>query len=509
MINTYLRDVFPTIVLIRRKEIKAEVLKMRKVFIEDLPKYAYGTNKNCINWKESIGAIVKFIYDSIEGEVEIVGYKNRCILIKYEEKDIFEINTSSFSRCLLGKLLDKYTGEFKIEVGTNIKDSNRDMTIIDRKYVKSIDKNNKNYNYKWYKYKCNKCGYEGWIVEGSILTAKSGCSCCSGKTVVLGINSIWDTDPWMIPFVGEEVAKTHTSQSNKRIYPICPNCGKQKKNSMTLGELHRSHSVGCNCMDGVSYSEKFIYKTLEQLNIEFIWQLSKNNFEWCESFRYDFYIPSLNCIVEVNGKQHYEETFKSWRSLEEEQKNDSLKYNLAKENGINKYIVIDCRRSEFDYIKNSIMSSELNSIFDLSKVNWIKNEEYAMNSLVKRACEFKRDNPNITTTEIAKKLNINISTAREYLVKGSNIWEWIDYNPRDEMEKTLSLGEVVCRKRVEVFKNGVSLGEFDSIHDLERQSESLFGVKLDNRHISDVCLGRRKTHKGFTFKHVEEIKEAG
>ncbi len=36
----------------------------------------------------------------------------------------------------LFKLLNKYTGKFKIEIGTIIKDEKRDITIIDRKIRK-------------------------------------------------------------------------------------------------------------------------------------------------------------------------------------------------------------------------------------------------------------------------------------------------------------------------------------------------------------------------------------
>ncbi|NGU31094.1 hypothetical protein G6Z34_13465 [Clostridium perfringens] len=57
---------------------------------------------------------------------------------------------------------------------------------------------------------------------------------------------------------------------------------------------------------------------------------------------------------------------------------------------------------------------------------------------------------------------------------------------------------------VEIFKDNKSLGVFESCSELERQSEKLFGVKLFQSNIGHVCLGRRKSHKGFTFKYVEE-----
>ena len=57
-------------------------------------------------------------------------------------------------------------------------------------------------------------------------------------------------------------------------------------------------------------------------------------------------------------------------------------------------------------------------------------------------------------------------------------------------------------KKVEIFKNGISLGVFSSCKILADKSEELFGVKLDKSRISDVARGVRKTHKGFTFKYL-------
>ena len=70
---------------------------------------------------------------------------------------------------------------FKIEVGTHIKDEKRDLTIIDleirerkRNDRKSLVKEN------FYKFRCNACGYIGWIEEYRLLNIKCGCLCCSG-----------------------------------------------------------------------------------------------------------------------------------------------------------------------------------------------------------------------------------------------------------------------------------------------------------------------------------------
>ena len=56
---------------------------MRKVFLDELPRK--GTQR--INWQESIGKRIEFIYDEITGYIDIIGYKERNMLkIKYNNK---------------------------------------------------------------------------------------------------------------------------------------------------------------------------------------------------------------------------------------------------------------------------------------------------------------------------------------------------------------------------------------------------------------------------------------
>ena len=77
--------------------------------------------------------------------------------------------------------------------------------------------------------------------------------------------------------------------------------------------------------------------------------------------------------METHGKQHYEDGFKGCggRTLEEEQQNDKNKYELAIKNGIKQqnYIVIDCSKSDLEFIKNNIINSRLNELFNLNKNN--------------------------------------------------------------------------------------------------------------------------------------------
>lgn len=93
-----------------------------------------------------------------------------------------------------------------------------------------------------------------------------------------------------------------------------------------------------------------------------------------------------------------------------------------------------------------------------------------------------------------------------YLKKGIK-HKWCVYNGKEELKKSVSKNGKMNGKQVEVFKDGVSVGVFESASELVRQSEKLFGVKLHNKHISAVCLDNQKKYKGFTFKYVEKSEE--
>ncbi len=92
-----------------------------------------------------------------------------------------------------------------------------------------------------------------------------------------------------------------------------------------------SNGFSCKrCGDGISYGEKFVYSMLCELNIDFITQLSHITFSWCEKYKYDFYIPSINTIVEVHGRQHYFDE-ESAKPLE---KNTKFEFSIVTKNDI-------------------------------------------------------------------------------------------------------------------------------------------------------------------------------
>ena len=342
-----------------------------------------------IDYKAMVGMELELFYKGeIYTGVKILEYikgSNSRFVVEYNGRTC-NIQCGNFINGQFGGILRLITKDFKINIGDVFKDDRRDMIITDREYRKDKSGTNR----RWYKYTCNKCDWtEGWIVEGNLLKGK-GCSCCANRTAVLGINTIWDTDRWLCSLgLSEKDAKTHTRSSGDKVIVTCPECGKTK--DISIDNIYTYKSICCTCGDGVKYPEKFMTSVLDQLGIEYVFQLTKTTLGWCEDKRYDFYIPSLNTIIETHGMQHYEDC--TWSKAKDVQENDRIKYELALQNGIKDgdYVVIDCRYSNKEWVKNNILSSsKLNELFDLEKrINWNKCEVFALKSnTIKEVCEY-------------------------------------------------------------------------------------------------------------------------
>ena len=121
----------------------------------------------------------------------------------------------------------------------------------------------------------------------------------------------------------------------------------------------------------MSFPEQVMYNILTQLREDFIYQYTKENASWVGDYRYDFYIPKHNLLIEINGEQHYCGCFKG-KSYETEILRDSQKRKLALDNNV-KLIELDCRKSDIYFILNSIQNSYLSELYDfvLCENKWI------------------------------------------------------------------------------------------------------------------------------------------
>ena len=95
---------------------------------------------------------------------------------------------------------------------------------------------------------------------------------------------------------------------------------------------------------------------LELLNEDYEYQYSP---KWIKPKRYDFYIKNKNLIIEVDGGLgHGNNKTIDNKTPEETKAIDDYKDKMAEKNGIN-VIRINCFKSEWNFIKNNIMNSNL------------------------------------------------------------------------------------------------------------------------------------------------------
>lgn len=479
---------------------------MKKVFLDDLPKWGKGNiaKEGTINWEQSIGHIINFIYNNIEGNIKIVDcfrdekLKRKVIMIKYLDNEPFKISCGNFVSCILGGALGIKTTKYKYKIGDIIEGKFSKIKITKQIQIKDSQGKER----KGYEYKCLTCGNIDTISEGN-LKHNRGCNvCCVPSTKILkGYNDIATTHPLLIKyFVNIEDSYKYSYNSIQELDFICPDCGNIQQ--MSIENLCNWGFSCKKCSDGIPYPEKVMFNVLEQLGLSFQTQLTKTTFRWCDKYKYDFCFELNNedYIIETHGRQHYEEAWnfkinKNTRTFEEEVINDTIKKELALANGIKEdnYIVVDCRYSELEWIKNNkdgILNSRLNKLFDLSEINWNKCNEFACSSRIKEACKLWNNGIH-STKEIGKIMKLHDHTICNYLKKGI-LQSLCNYNPENEKGNSKS---IICTNNKIMFK---------SIIECERKSLEVFGIKLHKEYIREVLSGKRDNYKGFSFQYKDK-----
>ena len=283
------------------------------------------------------------------------------------------------------------------------------------------------------------CGHTHDVLPSNY-TRNHGCGFCSGKRVLKGFNDIATTQPHLVKyFVDVNDAYTHTQKSDKKVSVKCDKCGTVRK--MSIKDLTVKNSVICkNCGDGVSYPEKVVTLLLKQLNINFTPQYKLDN------FKYDFYLNDFNTIIEVHGVQHYWYLFEDLQYKRfngkgktgiEEHENDVMKKNRA-EQEVSKYLVIDARESNIEWIKNSVEQCTFLQEYDLDSIDWLEIDNKAQSSwkwdVITTWNNTKQLNEKITPKNLADSMGLNYHTVQKYL-KWGNEYGYCTYNPNDYVEK--------------------------------------------------------------------------
>lgn len=406
--------------------------------------------KKTIDWNEMVGKTIEVLYNNKKRDIYIKEYDSKSRYLIIQD-----VKNKNYLRIFCGSFK-------KCKIGKLYKD----------KFIDWISKNNENISIDF-----TRCEKELSLSKDSI----ENLSKCSGE----------------------------------KLFFKCNKCGHEITSKISAFSMVNYGKECEYCSDKISYPEKFIINLLEQLKVDFETQYSP---KWINNKRYDFYMPNSECIIETHGKQHYSNktNFKSLggRTLEEEQANDKLKKEIALQNGINNYIELDCRESNLEWIKNSILNSKLNELFDLSNIDWLKCDINSQKSY--KIQTWKLINQGKDVKYIASKFNINENTVYSYLKDGIKykmcnymykeiinktnknkaiqLWNKKNFSVKEIADQLGIYKETVVRYLNEGYRNGIC--SYNSELEKKRSICKSLAICREKNSKRVICLNDKKIYQG-------------
>ena len=319
----------------------------------------------------------------------------------------------------------------------------------------------------------------------------SCCATCINKKLLKGYNDLFTTHPEIANLLlKKENGNKYTYGSKQRVDWKCPTCDEIIKDKSI--EKVISNGLSCpNCTStSMKYPERVIYHLLKEIGIEFSRQ---ETFDWSDNKVYDFFLPSLSCIIETHGEQHYNGGFSSYggRTLEEEQENDKYKFELAVKNKINNYIIIDCSKSDFEFIMNNILKSELVNMVDLSSADWDKVNMNSQNSM--NLDILKLWNDGLSLKEIVEETKVSRNTISKILQNFDKLGK-CEYDTDRGKKKNIKV----------VFQFDL---DFNFIRRWDNASVVEDELGYNKGGIRHCCNGRYATSQGFIWRYEKDLKE--
>lgn len=456
----------------------------------DLNNLSYRDNGN-INWNNSVGAVIPFSYNGTQGELIYIERINSDKIKLSYNNSIVVSTRSALSNCAIGAIINPNFHLPRYNIGDEILGHNSTIKIINMFYKDGI---------RYYKYICLSCNYVGEIRESCLIKGK-GCPCCAGVKIVPGINDFNTKFPNLAKFLVDKTDGGTSSSSTKLVAWYCPNCGEIIKDRI-INVVNRG--IICErCGDRFSFNENVMANILNQLNIEYI---IHKNFDWAKNKNgnnvyYDFYIPSLNCIIETHGMQHYESMrFKNVIiTAKQQQEIDDYKEKLAITHGVTYYIVLDCRYSKIEWMKRSIHDNALFcKLFDFNSINW-DTVLYQHSKKCKHYNDIcKMWNEGNSISEISQKLKIDRHEITKIL-KYATVIKDTNYSKKESNRR----GILKCKspKLLRPIKC-VDTGQvFQSISLCKKMSQEILHVQINGKGISDQ-IKHHGLHRGLKFEYI-------
>ncbi|QKE56238.1 helix-turn-helix DNA binding protein [Staphylococcus phage Metroid] len=301
------------------------------------------------------------------------------------------------------------------------------------------------------------------IKEGNLKNGK-GDAYASGRRVYEG-NSLYSHEEFRKFIVNNDKAKTVTRNSPKFLDFMCPECKRIK--SMRVYHLVNNGFSCPVCSTGISYPERFMLHYLQVKSIPHEYQVKLTN----SSRRVDFKvsIDGIDYMLETHGRAHYDETLDWYKDTV---KSDVFKRHYCKENKI-PLLELDCRESDFNYIKRQINSNTV-----LPSISNIEEKE--ISQLLSSS---KKYPTNLIIEDNKKGLNLK------------QISDKYNLTPRIVQGILNKSGVRISgnKKKTLCVTTGV---EYNST----QEASKLTGISQSG--ISNCCNGKRKTAGGMQWKYI-------
>ena len=327
-----------------------------------------------------------------------------------------------------------------------------------------------------------------------ILNRHDGCPYCGGKYAIVGETDLWTTRPDVAKLLkNPEDGYILKEYSHKKADFICPICG-TIINAIVSNVCKQGLSCKV-CSDGVSYPNKFARALLKQLHVNNV--IYEHTPDWAKPYIYDNYFEynGNKYILEMDGgigHGHYAYDFDGLDVIGSER--DKYKDIQALNHDI-LLIRVDCdykNNDRFEYIKDSIINSDMSVIFDLSNVDWNMCNQLSLRSLVKTVSDLW--NSGYTIQDIICIVHYSGTTIRKWLKQGK-LARICDYTPNE--------AKIRSRTKFKIGTNQYDTnGNFIKYYTSRTDASNVTGISLSS--IVSTLNGNQKTAGGFMWFDADD-----
>ena len=516
-----------------------------------------GEQKSCIDWKKSAGCKIPFVYDEIEGEFEIVeALPKQRVVMKYDGED-YIIATSQLHKGALGSIVGRFNYDYIYEIN-ELLEQNGKAIVLDRFRKGKGD-------IKHYSLKCLDCNNTYDRSEGHVRNRGVKCPICGDgisypqkfMTSVLKqlkvdftteyiINENKDSRyDFYIPHLNL-IIEVHGVQHYNGSFKSYGGRTLEEEQENDRIKMKTALELGYNyiVINAKDSSIDWLKNSIEKSEMNTMFNLAIVNWEECGMFATSSFTKQVCEDFEDNDSaianklaikygvarttivRHLKKGAKfGWCDYDPQRiqylnaKNklpNSKKPVICIETGQEFESATECARVSLEVFGVKMLQSKISKVCNgMAKSHkgftfkYRDNEEIDLSQFLKNEtaqsiCLAKQEDINLSTRKLARMFNVSRDSVVDYLKKG-HILGLCHYDKDEEYrrENAKKNTNLKC-KQVEAFKDGVSQGIFESVRYLSDNSEEIFGVKFAQCSIREVCLGRKKIHRGFTFKYIEE-----